>query len=700
MKIRNLLIISMIIFALFSMILFTVIISVSMSSSAESRYKEMVTEMSVKQAQIIEQLFDSYNQRLLRIMKTPAITEYMRLLEEATKAANDIPAEAIPAEAIPAEITPLSGGITEEEGSSVADEEDKYEEAYRVISALIHEGSVVTGITVFNGNNEIVLSVGNEHGDFITSGRRQNLKEGHFTTVLAQQGSAQVGGSSAYDFELLKYVQISESHFVVCTYNSSDIEMIIERSMLPPANFGKLVLRCPMDNFIDKKLVGNLRGALPEGIPKVSGQEYANMTVPIVREYEQYLDGEKFFPYDVGRNSYHALFTDVGETGWLLGVIARDADMHEHSKKTMTSLLNCALFLGAAMVVLAVFFALWFTKPFIVIKDTLTKVRRGDHELRINIKSLNEYGNISKEFNALLDNVVVGEGRYKTVVEMSNNIIFEWNFQTGNVHFSNNFGKKFSYRAPSDSYEDSFLNKCKVHPEDTEPYKKTLEKLAAGESIQQDEFRWKNIFGDYIWVLMRSCPVHGVNDEIVKVVGVIIDIDRAKKSEKILSARASYDALTGLYNRETLENLINNEIDLITARKNEFSILFIDVDDFKFFNDNYSHATGDQVLRFTAISINDIVSKYGMAGRFGGDEFVVCVRNSEINDPAKTAEEILERLKEGFVCDVGDRLSVNVSIGIAIIRDTTKRVDEIIGMADDAMYKIKKSGKSNYGFIN
>ena len=56
-------------------------------------------------------------------------------------------------------------------------------------------------------------------------------------------------------------------------------------------------------------------------------------------------------------------------------------------------------------------------------------------------------------------------------------------------------------------------------------------------------------------------------------------------------------------------------------------------------------------------------------------------------------------LKEGFDSDSGDHLTVNVSIGISVIKDNTKRVEEIIGQADDAMYKIKKSGKSNFGFL-
>ena len=168
----------------------------------------------------------------------------------------------------------------------------------------------------------------------------------------------------------------------------------------------------------------------------------------------------------------------------------------------------------------------------------------------------------------------------------------------------------------------------------------------------------------------------------------------------MLTARASFDSLTGVYNRETIESAINNEIELIAARKNQFAILFVDIDDFKFFNDNYSHATGDQVLRFTATTIKNAIGDNGMAGRYGGDEFIICLRNSDQNDPAKFAEQILNTLKDGFDSDSGDHLTVNVSIGISIIHDASKRVDEIIGMADDAMYKIKKNGKSNYGFLD
>lgn len=209
----------------------------------------------------------------------------------------------------------------------------------------------------------------------------------------------------------------------------------------------------------------------------------------------------------------------------------------------------------------------------------------------------------------------------------------------------------------------------------------------------------KNIYGDYIWVLIRTATLNDKDGNPLKVVGVILDIDRAKKSEQQLTERASFDALTELYNRETIENQIDNEITLSEARKSEMAVLFIDVDDFKHYNDQYSHATGDQVLKFVARTLKNVVNEFGFAGRYGGDEFIACVRNAEINDPTRVAQDIISRLDEGFECD-GIHLTVSVSIGISMIKnDYNTRVEYIIGKADDAMYSVKKNGKSNYAFI-
>ncbi len=356
--------------------------------------------------------------------------------------------------------------------------------------------------------------------------------------------------------------------------------------------------------------------------------------------------------------------------------------------------------LSVVSIVAVIFVAKAITSPLKRIEETLEKIRRGDHEARISTVSNNEYGQMSRAFNNLVDEIVVSEDRYRTISDMSDNIIFEWNFKTNEVMFSNNFNKKFSYRAPSDHFGDSFLLKAKVHPDDADRYRSDLDALEKGKNFERNEYRIKNIYGDFIWVLIRTATLYDKDGNRLKAVGVMVDIDRAKKSEQQLTERASYDALTELYNRETIESQIDNEISLSEMRKAEMAVLFIDVDDFKHYNDNYSHATGDQVLKFVAKTLRETTDGIGFAGRYGGDEFIVMLRNTETNSPATIAQNIIAKLDNGFDADIGQRLTVSVSIGIAVIKDDyNTRVEYLIGKADDAMYSVKKSGKSNYAFI-
>lgn len=396
-----------------------------------------------------------------------------------------------------------------------------------------------------------------------------------------------------------------------------------------------------------------------------------------------------------------AVMTRVGGENGLVVIASCPSNMSGIiSGSASSGIITVVVILSIVFIAAAIAISIAVTKPLSTIEETLIKIRRGDHEARITTVSNNEYGQISRAFNNLVDEIVVSEDRYRTIVEMSDNIIFEWNFKTNEVFFSNNFNKKFSYRAPSDHFADSFLLKAKLHSDDSEKYKADLEKLGNGEEFKGNEYRMKNIYGDFIWVLMRTATLRDKDGNPIKIVGVMVDIDRAKKSEQQLTARASFDALTELYNRETIESQIDNEIALSEARKSEMAVLFVDVDDFKHFNDQYSHATGDQVLKFVARTVNNIVGEYGFAGRYGGDEFIACIRNAEINDPARAAQDIIARLDEGFDCDSGDHLRISVSIGIALIKDDyNTRVEYLIGRADDAMYSVKKNGKSNFAFI-
>ncbi len=405
--------------------------------------------------------------------------------------------------------------------------------------------------------------------------------------------------------------------------------------------------------------------------------------------------------FEQGSDTFIASLVRVGGNNGLIAIAScLDGKSGIYSSSTIVIISLVAVLLGVVAVVAAVIVSQSLTKPLKDIENTLERVMRGDHEARITTMSLNEYGQLSRSFNTLIDEIVISEDRYKTISDMSDNIIFEWNFKTNEVIFSNNFNKKFSYRASSDHFGDSFLLKAKIHPDDADRYRSDLDALEKGKNFERNEYRIKNIYGDFIWVLMRTSTIKDDDGKIIKVVGVMVDIDRARKSEQQLTERASYDALTELYNRETIESQIDNEISLSEMRKSEMAVLFIDVDDFKHFNDNYSHATGDEVLKYVAKIIKTTVGDNGFAGRYGGDEFIAMIRNAEQNDPAMIAQRLIDTLAAGFESSEGDRLSISVSIGIAVIRgDYNTRVEYLIGKADDAMYSVKKSGKSNYAFI-
>ncbi len=126
--------------------------------------------------------------------------------------------------------------------------------------------------------------------------------------------------------------------------------------------------------------------------------------------------------------------------------------------------------------------------------------------------------------------------------------------------------------------------------------------------------------------------------------------------------------------------------------------MFLDVDDFKFINDRYGHSVGDEVIRFVADTIRTKVDERGgFAGRFGGDEFVLCYTNQEdIANLENIAMDIIDQLNNGYTTSDGMLINVKISIGIAYCPEHSDDANELLSFADTAMYFVKKNGKMNY----
>lgn len=672
MKIKSLLIIVLACFVIIPSVVFASVANVEMNKLALNNYKQTAQSMAENQAYNISEYFRIISASAKQIADNPDILEFNSDKSPTSTDALDIYSKIV-----------------------FSDNENVRIDRIMIVKKSDYLPVVATDDLTGLSKDDILSNTlksicERKDGEvtFYTPDVYTTFKEGD-----KERNDPLFPGKSGANLRLVVKYAVGD-YYVVTFFNHSALKSFATSSQF--ANNSKLILIDPNGSIMHDSYIGNTSDNKNSAYLKFTDKAQ----VGSVAEVDNFKGTDSGVIPTIGFASKLPAINEGEEGNWTLAIVAETDKAYTLSGEAMGSIIGMIVFVSIILVAAAVVLVFILTKPIKVIEETIVKVHRGDQEARINVIANNEYGQIARTFNDLIDDIVVSEGRYRTIIDMSDNIIFEWNFKTNDVFFSNNFNKKFSYRAPSDHFGDSFLLKVKVHPEDNERYHKDLEKLSKGEEFEGNEYRWKNIYGDYIWILLRTATIRDRDGNIAKIVGVIVDIDRAKKSEKLLTERASYDSLTGLYNRESIERTIDNEIELINVRKSEFAILFIDVDDFKIYNDKYSHATGDQVLKFVANTINFVIKGFGTAGRYGGDEFVACIRNVETNDPTRVARDILSGLKEGFTSDNGDKLSVNASIGISIIKDSSMHVDEIIGMADDAMYKIKKNGKSNFGILN
>lgn len=152
---------------------------------------------------------------------------------------------------------------------------------------------------------------------------------------------------------------------------------------------------------------------------------------------------------------------------------------------------------------------------------------------------------------------------------------------------------------------------------------------------------------------------------------------------------AHHDSLTGLPNRLLLKERLQQAVAESIRLKRDFALLFVDIDGFKFVNDSFGHATGDQLLKLVAARIAASVRVEDVACRYGGDEFVILL--STTNDAviaARTAAKIRRRIGRRFSID-GREFRISASVGLAFYPQDGERCDQLLASADASMYRDK-----------
>ena len=188
------------------------------------------------------------------------------------------------------------------------------------------------------------------------------------------------------------------------------------------------------------------------------------------------------------------------------------------------------------------------------------------------------------------------------------------------------------------------------------------------------------------------------NGEFIGLLSAMNFFEYYKDVEEHLSNLAIHDGLTGIYNRRYFDETLAREWKRTMREKAPLSLIMLDIDYFKKYNDTYGHQAGDECLRQVATTISGALRRPAdMAARYGGEEFVVVLPNLKLEDSAKFGETIrakIEALKmEHKQSDANP--FITVSLGIAsVVPSSISSYEELVGAADKALYSAKNKGRN------
>lgn len=175
------------------------------------------------------------------------------------------------------------------------------------------------------------------------------------------------------------------------------------------------------------------------------------------------------------------------------------------------------------------------------------------------------------------------------------------------------------------------------------------------------------------------------------------EIEQLRVSLATITTESQKDHLTGLSNRKALDRTLEELTQAAAQGSGELSLLMLDIDHFKQFNDKFGHLIGDEVLKIVARSLTDTVRGKDTVARYGGEEFAVLLPQTPVGGAMIVAESIRKTIASRDLKrkDTGESYgTITVSIGVANFQGTSDTVAAFVKRADDALYRSKKSGRN------
>ena len=228
-------------------------------------------------------------------------------------------------------------------------------------------------------------------------------------------------------------------------------------------------------------------------------------------------------------------------------------------------------------------------------------------------------------------------------------------------------------------------------------YQRLWATILSGE-VWSHETEERHKDGSLYTVQQTITPIQDETNEITHFISIQEDISAQKIAEQRIQHMAHYDALTGLPNRSLFFDRLKQATAISKRSGENLALLFLDLDRFKPVNDTYGHAVGDALLKTVAERLLKCVRESDTVARMSGDEFTVLLpRLSHRDDAILVAEKIVKSIAAPFNLD-GNAIHIGTSIGISLYPDDAQDEQELVRLADEAMYDAKHHGRNTYRF--
>lgn len=300
------------------------------------------------------------------------------------------------------------------------------------------------------------------------------------------------------------------------------------------------------------------------------------------------------------------------------------------------------------------------------------------------------------------EHLMMERRRLAGIIEGTNAGTWEWNVQTGETVFNERWAEIVGHTLAELEPISIRTWLELVHPDDLKVSDAQLQEHFAGKRDFYDcECRMRHKDGHWVWVHHRGRVMTWTEDgKPLLMMGTHSDITERKRLETELIELATTDPLTGLPNRRSFFERLEQEFERLQRfDEPHVAVLMFDLDHFKRINDRHGHAVGDEVLVHFAELPRQRLRKTDMAGRLGGEEFAVMLLGSDPDSACRFADQFRRTLKANPLHRGDQVLSFTTSIGVSFLKPDDVEADTVLLRADTALYRAKQQGRDRVEMI-